>query len=334
MENVFIVNPMAGKGSGSQKHFLRRRQSEQRITELTDRIYAAAESLSAEVEVILTKEPGDAEKIARRLAETESDGLRIFACGGDGTLNEVINGASMNSKVQIGAVPIGTGNDTIRNFTHPDGTPITKAEFLDPKAQILGVAHRIDLLQYSGALDGVEQVRYCVNMINNGFDCNVVACAGRLKKKPLISGSFAYFLAVLLMLLRKEGIDLMIKADGKVLRDEPVLLCAVANGCYCGGGLKGVPMAIMDDGNLELSIIKNTKRRIFLGLLPSYAKGTYLETPESKVLVERDKFREVELIPRSSDEVLTCADGEIYATSGIKIRVVPGAIPFILPAKV
>ena len=88
-------------------------------------------------------------------------------------------------------------------------------------------------------IGGRFQQRYCANMFNIGFDCNVVELAGRLKKKPLISGSVAYLLAVAGMFIRKKGISLRLTdetAETERILDGEVLLCSVANGSYCAAG--------------------------------------------------------------------------------------------------
>lgn len=330
MKYLFLVNPAAGKGSqrgrrNAEKHRIRMESFIEQISNDADR-------LGCEAEIIQTAGSGDAERKAAAFAErTKGEPARIYACGGDGTLNEVINGAYGYPDLEIGVFPIGTGNDTIRNFQDPSGRPLAKEAFLDPARQIKGISQPIDLLRYSGVLHGQFRTRYCVNMLNNGFDCNVVACAGRLKQKRFISGSLAYLIAVFIVFAKKQGIRLRAEADGKEISRGLVLLCAAANGCYCGGGIKGLPMAKMNDGKIELSIIRNMKRRTFLRLLPRYADGTYLESRQAEQLVIRGKYHSVSLFPDGEESFLTCADGEITDTTGIQIEAVPGALRFIVP---
>lgn len=330
MKYLFLVNPAAGKGS--QKG---RRSAEKNLARMEvfiRQIRQTAEKLGGEARIEQTEGTGDAErKAADFAARTKGEPARIYACGGDGTLNEVINGVYGFPDVEIGVFPIGTGNDTVRNFRDPSGHPIRKEEFLNPEKQMLGKTQAVDLLRYEGVLNGRFQTRYCINMLNNGFDCNVVACAGRLKKKRFISGSVAYLIAVFLMFVKKQGIRLVVEGDGQVLSRGNVLLCAAANGCYCGGGIKGLPMAVMNDGKIELSILKNMKRRTFLRLLPRYADGTYLSDPQADRLVIRGKFSRVSLLPDGEESFFTCADGEITETTGIQIEAVPGGIRFIVP---
>lgn len=313
MKDVFFINPAAGQGKG--------------IEELKERIHFEAESLSRRVEIFMTNSVGDGEKAARRMAE-ELDGEegRFYACGGDGTANEIINGIHGFGNVSLGIIPIGTGNDTVRNFA--GGT-----DFMDIKAQMTSEAETVDLMKYDGIIDGRRQVRYAVNMFNIGFDCNVVELAGRLKQKPMIKGSFAYLMAVLGMFIQKKGTALKITSEGEVIRDGEMLLCAVANGSYCGGGVCSAPQAKMNDGLFDLSIINDVSRTTFLRLFPKYQKGTHFQTKGVDRIIEAKAMKEVTLEPRKAEDFFLCADGEIALCRKVTITAEPGGLRLIIPKK-
>ena len=210
---------------------------------------------------------------------------RFYACGGDGTANEIINGVYGFDGISVGIIPIGTGNDTVRNF--PDA-----GDFLDIKAQVLGTEKPIDVMEYRGIVNGKERTGYAVNMFNIGFDCSVVELAGRLKEKPLISGPAAYLLAIFGKFVKKEGVSLRIEGSGRELLEEgKLLLCAISNGSYCGGGIKSAPQSIMDDGYFDVNIVRDVGRAKFLKFLPAYKNGTHLGRPgiEDILLVEKAK---------------------------------------------
>ena len=118
--------------------------------------------------------------------------FRFYACGGDGTMNEVANGAYGQQNVEIAMVPAGTGNDFPRNFTN-------YKYFEDIERQILGSAKWVDLIRYEAApadeLTGLI-VRYGINMFNIGLDCNVADKVIDIKKYPFIPGPLAYGLGV------------------------------------------------------------------------------------------------------------------------------------------
>ena len=143
MKTVFIINPGAGKGKG--------------IDALKERIRMASEKTGCEAGIYVTKAPQDAELFARafteELAGAGPDGMpeegRLIACGGDGTFNEVLNGvlsAAQHEHISLGLIPIGTGNDFVRNFPE-------SGDFMDPEAQLLGTGAACDAIRYSGVLN-------------------------------------------------------------------------------------------------------------------------------------------------------------------------------------
>lgn len=312
MKNYFFINPMAGQGKG--------------IDQLIEQIRSAGAELELETEIYITKAVGDGQEQARKIAESLSgQAARFYACGGDGTNSEIINGAAGFEHIAVGCVSIGTGNDTVRNFPNA-------GDFLDIKAQLTGHTQKIDLMKYKGIIDGAYQERFCANMFNIGFDCNVVELAARLKQKPLIAGSTAYLLAVMGVFIQKKGIRLTLTEDGKPLIDGEVLLCAIANGSYCGGGMYTSPQASLSDGVFDLNIIKDVKRSTFLRLFPKYKKGTHLQTEGIEEILTIKKCKSLTLTPKENHFYL-CADGEIYTAETIDFEIVPDALHFIVPAR-
>ena len=322
MKTVFIINPGAGKGKG--------------IDFLKERIHSASEKTGCQAGIYLTKAPQDAELFARAFTEELAcagpDGMpeegRLIACGGDGTFNEVLNGvlsAAQHGHISLGLIPIGTGNDFVRNF--PEA-----GDFLDPEAQLLGTDVSCDAIRYRGVLDGTEQTRYCANMFNIGFDCNVVDMTTTLKKYPLIAGSFAYLMGVAITYIRKKGAKLKVELDGKTIVDGPLLLTAIANGCFCGGGVHSSPLASTCDGRMDVNIIYNVGRIDFLKKFPYYAKGTHLDLPDIHEILYCDTCTTARITPLDSTMRL-CTDGEIVDAETVEFEMAPGAFRMILPAK-
>ena len=310
MISYFFVNPVAGQGKGIERF-------------IAD-IKASAEALSMQYEIYITKAEGDGETAARRISqELQGKEARFYACGGDGTLNEVINGSFGFDNIAVGCVPIGTGNDFVRNF--PEA-----GSFLDLKAQFEGADTQVDLMRYSGVIAGKAQTRYCANMFNIGFDCNVAELAGRLKKKPMISGSLAYLLAVLGMFIKKKGICLHLTERDAVHIDGEVLLCAIANGSFCGGGLKTSPQSALTDGVFDLNIIHDVSRLKFLKLFPSYMKGNHLEIPGIEEVITVKQCTALKISPMAQNFIL-CADGEIQVAGAVEFSIVPNGLRFIVP---
>lgn len=318
MKHYFIINPVAGQGKGADV--------------VKSKIRNAMKGRDDEYEIFVTESQGHARDKARELAEAlNGEEARFYAAGGDGTVHEVVNGVYGFSNIAVGSIPIGTGNDIMRNF--PDD-----ADFMDIVSQLDGIVKPIDLIEYKGKVDGEDVTEYCVNMINIGFDCNVVELAGRLKKKPLIAGSFAYLLSVFTKFIKREGTSLIITENlgdsfmsKEVLREGEMLLCAVCNGSYCGGGIKSAPMAIIDDGIFELNIINKVSRTTFLRLFPSFRKGEHMGLPGVDEIIDVRKCKDVTIEPYEKYEFFICVDGEIKTTTGIRVKMKSGALKFIVP---
>jgi len=315
MKHVFILNPNSGKKRNRDK--------------LINEIRTAAESLNIDYEIYFTKGPGDCKVHARELCEEYAESgipLRIYGCGGDGTVNELVNGVYGFDNVEAGVIPMGTGNDYVRNFGPVEA-------FKDIKNQILGKSQTSDLIKYKAEYKDEITEGYCANMFNIGFDCNVADYTQKVKSLPLISGSMAYLISVAIILIKKKGANLKIEYDNGVVHDGKVLLTAIANGQFCGGGIKSAPEGILDDGFMDVSVIKNVARRTFITLFPSYSKGTHL-TKKKVIKNEIIKYtKEKTLTVTANGESLRlCTDGEITTQKRIEFSMVEDAFRFIVPA--
>ena len=310
---IFVINPKAGKGKG--------------IDKLVEKIRSTSEKTGIKASTYMTKAVGDAEAFADLIGkETAASGeeIRLIACGGDGTLNEVLNGAIRYDNLTVGVMPIGTGNDFCRNF--PD-----EGDFLDVEAQLKGRVMKCDAIKYSGQLAGKEQTRYCANMFNIGFDCNVVDLTAKLKTYPMIKGSFAYLLGVAITYIKKKGAKLRVELDGKVIEDGPLLLTAIANGGFCGGGVHSSPYASVNDGIMDVNVIFNVGRVDFLKKFPYYAKGTHMELSDIDHIIYAGTCRKAKVTPLDGTMRL-CTDGEIVDAGAIDFEVVPEAFNLLIPA--
>lgn len=315
MRHIFVINPMAGKkGSANQ---------------VKEQIIRSSDKLQIPVEVYETQSAGDGEDFVRQSCRKREAGetIRFYACGGDGLLNEVANGAFGNDKVEIGCIPLGTGNDYVRNY----GSPVA---FLDIEAQLRGTAVDTDLIQYREEKIGFDSAcRYCINMFNIGFDCNVVDQTSRAKHWPMVKGSFAYLLSVAIILIKKKGADLRICYEDGSIYDGKLLLIAVANGCYCGGGVKGIPLSDLDDGLMDVSLIKDVPRRTFIRLFPKYAKGTHLQDKKADAIIDYRKCKSLTIIPNGG-KMRLCTDGEITDAGKVTFKIIPKALRFSVPHSV
>ena len=310
MKNIFLINPGAGK--------------KKKIEDFVSSIQKASEETGINAFVYYTKYAGDGERFIRETCENHPENTyRFFGCGGDGTLNEVINGCYGYANAVAGNVPMGTGNDFIRSIGE-------QKHFSDISNQLNGKPVEIDLIRCSYIENDREYVRYCDNMINIGFDSNVVEAVEKIKKKGLASGSAAYLLGVAQILIKKKGADLKIELDGETVYDGTLLLTAVANGQFCGGGVHSAPLSKINDGVLESSIIKDISRNRFLRLFPSYQKGTHIDKLEAGDILIYNEAKKISI--HSNGEMMRVSnDGELIYTMDIDLEVVPQAVKFSVP---
>jgi diacylglycerol kinase family enzyme len=288
---------------------------------------------------------GDAETyVCETMKQTAGKGdaappaLRFYAVGGDGTLNEVVNGvmrgraaiqqqrddsgpaippaalSDISIPVEVAFVPTGTGNDFPRNFG-------PAKYFLDIGRQINGRLVTVDLIRYND--------RYLINMLNIGLDCAVVAEAGRLKKKPFISGTMAYIAGIVKVLGANRGFRATVEwPDGEEITREFTLIAA-ANGKYCGGGFKGLPLANCADGLMDINLVEKIKRRTFVAFVRQYHAGKHLDQPKLRRYFDYRQVKSV--IIRAGEPLQICADGEIAYESLLNIEICPQVLSFVLP---
>jgi diacylglycerol kinase family enzyme len=167
-------------------------------------------------------------------------------------------------------------------------------------------------------------------MFNIGFDCNVVDATGHWKDKRFISGSMAYFLGILSTMIKKKGANLRITADGEEKQNGKLMLTSIANGQFCGGGIRSNPTADVHDGIIDLNIVYDVPRRRFVTLLPKYMKGTHVtqkgigqfSLPCRKITVEP-----------LDGTMRVCTDGETADSRGLSIEIVHNAFTLSLPPK-
>ena len=298
MEHIFIINPSAGQGKAGK---------------LIPQIRAVMEGMADPYTIYTTKAAGDAERFVRETCETGKE-VRFYICGGDGSLHEAVNGAKGFPQTEIGLFPVGTGNDFIRNFGK-------KQDFMDVLSQVEGESVSCDVIDING--------RYVVNMANIGFDCEVAAQVGKWKKKPLISGPAAYLISLAAEFAKPMGKRMSFRwADGTTMAGR-FLLCTLANGCFCGGGFCSSPKANLHDGLMDVGIVRMVPRRKFIGILPKYKTGTYLETKLAAEKVLYEKYRKLELAVAEPANI--SIDGEISRFTYLKAEMVQDAFRFIIP---
>lgn len=294
MEHLFIVNPVAGKG---------------KTLKIIPDIRGILENNSIPYRMEITRAPKHATEIAREYVMKHRN-LRVYAVGGDGTLNEVLQGVA-GSDASLGNVPSGTGNDFLKTFCSET----------DPLKILSGIIKAkpvpVDLCKMNDM--------YFLNIASAGFDADVVANAQHLKRFPLIRGKIAYIGGILLSLIKMKNYEATFYLDGEKIHMPSILLSAFANGRYYGGGMKAVPSAVPDDGLLDICMIEGMGRlKIFL-FFPRFIKGNHTNMKE--VTVKRCRsFRMVCPSP-----VHVNADGELFMLKELNIDVIEKGINFLIP---
>lgn len=297
MKHLFIVNPTAG---GQDKTAA--------ITAEVERVFAGR---SEDFEVYTTKAPLDACKKIEYEAEMYED-LRVYACGGDGTLNECVSASVGRKNVSVTCYPTGTGNDFIKTFGEE------KKLFHDLDALVNGEVHQIDVIECND--------RYSINICSVGIDARIGTDVHKYSALPLIGGATGYVTSTVVNFFKGIRDDLRVICDGKLYYGDMSLICC-CNGTHYGGGFNPVPEARIDDGEMTCLLVKGISRLAFVKLVSAYAKGQYLRLPEYITPLHTTAL-EIE----SEKELTFQLDGEILTAKKVKLRLLPGMLNFIAPA--
>ena len=301
-KHFFVINPEAGKVNISEK-----------ISKDINEIF---KNSTDQYKIYITKGKNDATNFTKKICESEDGNLRFYACGGDGTLNEVINGVIGYDNASVSVIPYGTGNDFVRNFE-------STINFYDIKKQINSDIEEVDLLNVNGL--------YSVNLCNIGFDAKVAENMVKFKKFPFINGQGAYTLSVFYSLIHKMHNTLDILIDDKELIHGDFLLCVIANGSSYGGGYVGAPLAKINDGLVDLCIIKKMSRLRLVKLINLYKEGKHLDSKDLEGYVIYKKCKKINI--KSNKNFTTCVDGEIFIDNNLDISLENKAIKFLIPHK-
>lgn len=299
MTHLFILNGKAGKGKRKREY---------------DRLLDSIRAFDGEQAVAFTDPPAwGAEQIARSWAQRGIP-LRIYACGGDGTLNEVVNGAAGYDHVAVTNVPLGTGNDFLKLFG-----PDYRRLFSDLPALAAGPQSQFDLIECNDRLG--------IDVVCAGLDARVAADVDRYKNWPLVSGPGAYVLSLVTQVLFRGIARPMRVSMGEVRWDGDVSLLCVCNGRHYGGGFMPVGDAMPDDGILDALLVPKVSLFTFLRLVRTYAKGGYKRL---RPLV-RD-FHGQEISVSSPQPMVAVVDGEVMRDEAFSIRLSSKQISFFYPA--
>ena len=253
----------------------------------------------------LTTGPGQAAEIARRsLADFDV----IVVVGGDGTVNDVLPGIVRTGK-PLGIIPMGSGNDMIKSL----GIPNSIAKAVD--TVLAGRTKVID----AGRING----RYFANGVGMGFDAAVNRETYRIDHSR--RGLWLYICALIRMLGRFDPVKVKASINGRTVEQE-VFLLTIGNGTTVGGGFKLTPHARVDDGQLDVTVVKPLSVPVLLWHLPRVFMGTIDRVKKYATLARTDRLR-----VESSGPIPVHVDGEMFEGNEnvYDIEILPGALTVI-----
>ncbi|MCL2508892.1 MAG: YegS/Rv2252/BmrU family lipid kinase [Oscillospiraceae bacterium] len=296
MKHIFVVNPVSGKGKSTAK--------------IVDEINGYCSQNGLNYTIHQTKAPGDGLEYAREMAAT-GEPMRIYACGGDGTLYEVVNGVYGYSNVEVAAIPLGSGNDFIRLFG-------TKEELVNIEAQVNGTAIELDLIRCGD--------RLAINECSMGMDAEVCAKQFDFKKIPWLSGEAAYTVSLLWAFTKKIKSTFTVTIDDDEPFTEDVVFCYCGNSRWYGGGYMAGPIALPDDGWLDVVIVKKEMSRLkLLSLINKYKRGEHLDWDVTM-------FRRAKKVTVHCDTPAAVnVDGECDYVNDSSFEIIEKGIKFVIP---
>ena len=295
MTHLFIINPAAG--------------SRNRTEEYRQKIKAACESRRLQYKIQISQAPGDCRRLARAAAETGKE-YRIYACGGDGTLNEVADGAAGFDNVSVTVFSGGSGNDFVKLFDDPRA-------FFDLERLLDCEEVRFDMIR-------CNETR-ALNICSVGLDARIGTDVSRYKRIPLLHGFRAYAASTVVNLCKGISEHYVVQINGERIDGEFTFVCA-CNGRFYGGGFNPVPEADPTDGMLDVLLVDKVSLPQVPGIIGKYKNGQYKQLPH---LVRHYKTRELKI---SCDrEVPVNVDGEALFAQEVELAIADEKLRFFYP---
>ena len=299
MKHIFILNPAAGKENAKKA-----------LEEQLKTVYS-----NVDYEIYETRGRGDAIAYIKQYCESNKDTVRFYACGGDGTLNEVVNGAVGYPQASVGCIPCGSGNDFVKYYGGKD-------KFFDLAAQLEATEEEIDLVRVGD--------RYAINAAHFGFDSCVASVMTSVRRKKLIGGKNAYTTGIVVALLKAMRNKCKVWTDGELLNPNgKILLCTLANGQYVGGSFRCAPRSVNNDGLLEVCLVTPVSLFKFLSLMNYYKAGTHLNNPKFERFLRYCRADRIEV--EAPDNFVYLMDGELITCGKFTVEAIHHAIRFAVP---
>lgn len=291
MKHYILVNPVSGNKKGLKHGIIAKK---------------LLNKYNIDATIVVSEYPKHLTKIAKKLSLKHK--CRFYSIGGDGTLNEIITGI-VGSDSEIVVIPCGTGNDFVKSIS----------KFMSLRKIIINSINKLptptDVLK-------INNDKYCINILNCGFDAMVAKNVDYFRIVPFIPGKMKYNLAIFYTLLTNKNYKFKLRTNTCTKKGNYTLV-AIANGKYYGGGISPCPDANVQDGILDVCAIDSTRVRQKIILLPKYKQGKHIGLKQAKFY--RTDF--VHLV--SSKDFPASIDGEVIYTNKLNIKIIKKAINIV-----
>ena len=295
MKHLFIINPAAGSRDQTDSY-------RKKITQ-------SCEARGLDYTIAVSAAPGNCAELAKQAAQTGEE-YRIYACGGDGTLNEVVSGVAGYDNVAVTAFVGGSGNDFVRLFSEP-------AAFRDLEQLLDAEEATFDLIRCNDD--------YSLNICSVGLDARIGTDVSNYKRLPLLSGFRAYAVSTLVNVLRGISEHYVVEVDGQRIDGRKTMIC-VCNGRFYGGGFNPVPEADPADGKLEVLLVKDVSLLQVAAVVGKYKNGLYVQYPD---LIRHITTDRIKIICDKPSQINL--DGELRTAEVVDIRLADEKIRFFYP---
>jgi YegS/Rv2252/BmrU family lipid kinase len=295
MTHLFIINPAAG--------------SSDRTADYRAKIEAAMSGKDMAYRIEVSAGPGDITRITREAAQTGEE-YRIYACGGDGTLNEVVQGAAGFDNVAVTVFSGGSGNDFVKLFNDPKA-------FFDLERLLDAQEDSFDLILCNDD--------YSLNICSVGLDARIGVDVSNYKRLPFLHGFSAYAASTVINLFRSISEHYVVEVNGERIDAEQTFVCA-CNGRYYGGGFNPVPDADPSDGLMDILLVKKLSLLQVPFIIGKYKNGRYKELSHVARHLRTDAIKVI--CDKPSPISL---DGELRTAQEITMRIAPEKLRFFYP---
>ena len=295
MKHLFIINPAAG--------------SRDRTAKYSEQIHIICHERDLDYEIQVSQAPGNCRELARAAAETGEE-YRIYACGGDGTLNEVVSGVAGYDNVAVTVFSGGSGNDFAKVFDDPDA-------FRDLEKLLDCKEVTFDLIRCNDDIS--------LNICSVGLDARIGHDVANYKRIPLLSGFRAYAVSAVVNVIRGIAEHYVVEINGERIDGDKTLICA-CNGRFYGGGFNPVPEADPTDGLLDVLLVEKVTRLKVAGVIGKYKNGEYKKLSNLIRHFRTDKLKIICDKPTGIN-----LDGELREAQIIEMSIAKEKVRFFYP---